>query len=258
MKIMISMEANQRSVEISVQHVWKRKKVKDNDKITDLTVLSDVTVDFCGGCVQMIIGPSGSGKTTLLRLLNKLEACDEGKIFYARTDFDDIPPRQLRKDIGMVFQTPALFRGTIIDNIAFGPRLYQENISKDIGKNYLQVVGLGDIDPNRDVETLSLGQQQRVSFARALANEPKVLLLDEPTSALDPSTANNLLDLIRKINHQLGLSIIMVTHLMEHAKRIADTICFLSQGRIIECGEATAFFDQPATDLARKFIRGEL
>ena len=190
--------------------------------------------------------------------MNKLETPEQGAIFYGQTDYHHIPPRQLRKDIGMVFQTPALFRGTIIDNITYGPRLYKETISKDIGQNYLKVVGLGDIDPNRDVETLSIGQQQRISFARALANEPKVLLLDEPTSALDPSTANNLLDLIKKINQQFGIDIIMVTHVMEHAKRIADTICFLVQGGVIECGEASSFFERPETDLARKFIRGEL
>lgn len=251
------METNQHSVEISVKHVWKRKKLKDNGQTTELIVLSDVTVDFCGGCIQMIIGPSGSGKTTLLRLLNKLENPDQGKIFYDQTDYNTIPPRELRKKIGMVFQTPALFRGTIIDNIAFGPRLYEEDFFKASGKNYLKVVGLGDIDPNRDVETLSVGQQQRVSFARALANKPRVLLLDEPTSALDPSAANNLLDLVKKINHELGLSIIMVTHVMEHARRIADAVCFLVQGRMIECGEASSFFERPGTELAKKFIRGE-
>jgi putative ABC transport system ATP-binding protein len=252
------METNQRSVEISVSHVWKRKRVMDNNKVKDLIILSDVTVEFCSGCIQMIIGPSGSGKTTLLRLMNKLETPDEGSIIYRQTDYDDIPPRQLRKDIGMVFQMPALFRGTIIDNISFGPRLYYENITDDFGKNYLDIVGMGDIDPTRDVETLSVGQQQRVSFARALANEPKILLLDEPTSSLDPSAANNLLDLIKKINQELGLSIIMVTHVMEHARRIADTICLLADGRLVECGEANSFFAQPKTELARKFTRGEL
>lgn len=252
------METNQRSVEISVRHVWKTKKVKDNGKTTDLTALSDVTVDFCGGYIQTIIGPSGSGKTTLLRLLNKLETPEQGSLFFRQTEYDNIPSRQLRKDIGMVFQSPALFRGTIFENITYGPRLHQINISRDLAQNYLKIVGLGEIDPNRDVETLSVGQQQRVSFARALANEPKVLLLDEPTSALDPSAANNLLELVKKINQQLNISIIMVTHVMEHAKRIANAVCFLVQGHMIEYGEAGAFFEQPETDLARKFIRGEL
>ena len=252
------METNEHSVEISVRHVWKRKKVKDDNKVTNLTILSDVTVDFCGRCIEVIIGPSGSGKTTLLRLLNKLETPDEGNIIYGLTDYDNIPPRQLRKDIGMVFQMPALFRGTVINNISFGPHLHNENFTNDFGENYLKIVGLGDIDPNRDVETLSVGQQQRVSFARALANEPKVLLLDEPTSSLDPSAANNLLDLVKKINQDFGTSIIMVTHVMEHARRIADSICLLIEGRMVEYGEANSFFKQPKTELAKKFTRGEL
>jgi ABC-type methionine transport system ATPase subunit len=216
-----------------------------------------VTVDFFGGHIQMIIGPSGSGKTTLLRLLNKLETPEEGKICYQQTDYDNIPPRQLRKDIGMVFQFPALFRGTIFDNITYGPELYQKNITKDIVSANLKIVGLKDLEPKREVETLSMGQQQRISFARALANEPRILLLDEPTAALDPTSANNLLDLIKKINFELGITIIMVTHVMEHAKRIADGICFLVQGNMIECSEADSFFEQPRTELARKFIRGE-
>lgn len=252
------MPAALRSPEISLQHVWKRKKIRNSDQLTELVVLSDMSVEFCGGCIQMIIGPSGSGKTTLLRLLNKLELPDAGRIFWRATDYATISPRQLRKDIGMVFQTPALFRGTIYDNIAFGPGLHQKKMTEDFGRSFLTLVGLGDIDPSREVETLSVGQQQRVSFARALANEPRILLLDEPTSALDPSTANNLLDLIKKINQELGISIIMVTHVMEHARRIADTVCFLVQGRVIECGEAPSFFEQPKTELARKFVRGEL
>jgi len=252
------MESNQHSVEISISHVWKRKKIIENKKVKDITILSDVTVDFCGGCVQMIIGPSGSGKTSLLRLLNKLDTPDKGKITYNQNDYKNIPPRKLRKDIGMVFQVPALFRGSVIDNIFFGPRLNNETIKEDFGKKYLNIVGLGDIDNDRDVENLSIGQQQRVSFARALANNPKILLLDEPTSSLDPSAANNLLDLIKKINKKFGVSIIMVTHVMEHARRIADTVCLLADGRLVECGEADSFFDQPKTELARKFIRGVL
>jgi len=253
------MTTGHQDTEISIKNLWKFKQVKESHgQMKTITILSEVTVDFCGGCVQMIIGPSGSGKTTLLRLLNRLETPDKGKIFYGQTDLTSIAPRQLRKEIGMVFQTPALFRGTVFENISYGPRLYETNISISIAEHYLKTVGMGDIDPNRDVETLSVGQQQRVSFARALANEPKVLLLDEPTSALDPSAANNLLDLVKKINHNLGLSIIMVTHVMEHARRIADRVCLLVNGRIVESGEAASFFNNPGTAIAQKFIRGEL
>jgi putative ABC transport system ATP-binding protein len=247
-----------KNVLISINHVWKQKKVRDNGKVIDLPVLNGVTVDFCGGCVQMIVGPSGSGKTTLLRLLNKLETPDRGKIFYNQVDLASVSSRQLRKEIGMVFQTPALFRGTVIDNIVFGPRLFDDHVSVAMAEKYLNVVGLTGIELSRNIDTLSVGQQQRVSFARALANEPKVLLLDEPTSALDPSAAKNLLDLVQKINRQFGISIIMVTHVMEHARRISDTICLLHEGRIIESGPTATFFDNPETEIAKKFIAGEL
>jgi len=251
------MPDSSRSSEISVQHVWKRKIIKGANPTPVVTLLEDVSVDFCGGCIQMIIGPSGSGKTTLLRLLNKLESPDEGKIFYRGKDYDLIPPRELRREIGIVFQTPALFRGTIYDNISYGPQLRHQKIPRESVAYYLEIVGLADLDLDRHVEQLSLGQQQRISFARALANEPKLLLLDEPTAALDPSSANQLLDLIKKISSELGISIIMVTHVMEHAQRIADQICFLVQGRVIEQGDAAVFFERPTTELARKFIRGE-
>ena len=249
---------SEKNVLISVSHVWKQKKVHDNGKVKELTVLNDVTINFCGGCIQMIVGPSGGGKTTLLRLLNKLETPDRGKIFYNETDLTSISSRQLRKEIGMVFQTPALFRGTVLENIIYGPRLFNDHVSSEIAVKFLKVVGLAEIDPGRNVDTLSIGQQQRVSFARALANEPKVLLLDEPTSALDPSAAKNLLDLVQKINREFGISIIMVTHVMEHARRIADTVCLLYEGRVTECGPAHLFFDNPKTEIAQKFIIGEL
>ncbi len=158
----------------------------------------------------------------------------------------------------MVFQIPELFRGTIFDNISFGPGLYQKNLSGNEVDHFLEIVDLKNIDASRDVESLSVGQQQRVAFARALATEPKVLLLDEPTSALDPTAAKNLLDLVKKINRDLGVSIIMVTHNTDHAKKIADMIYLLIEGRIIETGKAGSFFDQPKTAIAKKFISGEL
>jgi len=158
----------------------------------------------------------------------------------------------------MVFQVPALFRGSILNNISFGPVLYKKEFNAEQAKRLLSIVALSDIDPSRDINSLSVGQQQRVSFARSLANEPRVLLLDEPTSALDPSAANNLLDLIKKINKEMGVSIIMVSHIMEHAKRIADFICLIVEGRIVEDGTASSFFKQPQTEIANKFIRGEL
>ena len=246
-------------MQISIEHLWKQKKIlNDAGQLTELTILSDISIEFCGTCIQMILGPSGSGKTTLLRLLNKLESPSRGKILYNGNDMNSIPPRELRKEVGMVFQSPSLFRGTIFENVSYGPNLFKQEMSREQVKQLLKIVDLDGIEPNRDVDNLSLGQQQRVSFARALANQPKVLLLDEPTSALDPSSSNNILDLIKRINQELGISIIMVTHIMEHAKKIADDICLLVEGKIIEKGKAAPFFKQPETEIARKFVKGEL
>ncbi len=246
-------------MKITIQNVWKTKNIEgENGKLKELKLLSDINIEFCGSCIQAILGPSGSGKTTLLRLLNKLDSPDKGDILFDDVPIGSIPPRQLRKDVGMVFQVPALFRGSIFDNISFGPVLYKKELNLEKAKRLLNIVGLGDIDLSRDIDSLSVGQQQRISFARSLANEPSVLLLDEPTSALDPSAANNLLDLIKKINKEMGVSIILVSHIMEHAKRIADFICLLVEGRIVENETASSFFKQPQTEVAQKFIRGEL
>jgi len=244
---------------ISIQKLWKHKLISDeNGNWRQLSILADISIDFCGDCVGVILGPSGSGKTTLLRLLNKLESPSSGKIFFNEVDFETISPRELRKQIGMVFQLPALFQGTVYDNISFGPELYKKTLDMNAVKSLLTTVGLKDIDPLRNVENLSLGQQQRLSFARALANEPRVLLLDEPTSALDPSAANNLLDLIKKINRETGVSILMVTHVLQHVQRIADNIWLLVDGKIVESGSSASFFKNPETEIGRKFIQGDL
>jgi len=246
-------------MKITIRNVWKSRKVEDeNGGSKELKILSDINIEFCGSCIQAIFGPSGSGKTTLLRLINKLDSADKGIIFFDDVPIDSIPPRQLRKDVGMVFQVPALFRGSIFDNLSFGPTIYKKKFNTEQANRLMEIVGLNEVDQSRDVGTLSVGQQQRISFARSLANEPKVLLLDEPTSALDPSAANNLLDLIKKINKEMGVSIIMVSHILEHAKRIADFICLLVEGKIVENGSASSFFKQPQTEVAQKFIRGEL
>lgn len=221
-------------------------------------ILKDINIDSCGENIHVIVGPSGSGKTTLLRLLNKLEVPDSGNIFLDGIDISTMDSRKLRKKVGMVFQVPALFDATIADNILFGPRIF--NVSEETihVEKYLALVGLNNIEPERHVNKLSVGQQQRVSFARALANEPEILLLDEPTSALDPTAANNLLDIIRRIYEQLGVGIVFVTHVMQHAERIADTACLIVEGKIIEHGKAKDFFKKPQTLIGQQFLRGEL
>lgn len=236
---------------------WKWIKSENGDS-HKLEILKNISVTSCGERIHVILGPSGSGKTTLLRLLNKLETPDEGAIFIDEKNIADFPPRELRRDIGMVFQTPALFDCTVEDNILYGPRLNKLHKDRTDVRELLEIVGLQTIEPTRSVANLSVGQQQRVSFARALANEPKVLLLDEPTSALDPTTARKLLEIIQKINHAIGIEIIMVTHILPHAEKIADSVCLLVNGKVVETGQARDFFISPNTEFGQKFIRGEL
>ena len=246
-------------MKFTLEHVtkWKWIEGKNNAK-KKLIILDDISFDSCGDNIHVIVGPSGSGKTTLLRLLNKLESPDQGRILLNGQDITHIPPRELRKNVGMVFQVPALFKGTIEENILYGPRLNKSQHLYPEVKRLMEIVGLKDIESSREIDNLSVGQQQRVSFARALANEPKILLLDEPTSALDPSAANNLLDLVKKINRELNIDIVIVTHIMQHAHRIADSVCLLAAGKIVEQGMAKGFFKQPQTEIGQKFIRGEL
>ena len=240
-------------------NVTKWKWIKsENGEFRKLTILRNISVNSCGEKIHVILGPSGSGKTTLLRLLNKLETPNEGSIFLDKKNIADISPRELRRDVGMVFQTPALFDGTVEDNILYGPRLNEANKDRSDVLEILKIVDLESIEPTRSVANLSVGQQQRISFARALANEPKALLLDEPTSALDPTTARKLLEIIQKINQDIGVDIIMVTHILAHAEKIADSVCLLVNGEVVETGPAGEFFKHPQTEFGQKFIRGEL
>ncbi len=236
---------------------WKWIK-SENGESRKLTILQNISVNSCGEKIHVILGPSGSGKTTLLRLLNKLETPDVGAIFIDDENIADFSPREFRRDIGMVFQIPALFEGTVEDNILFGPRLNIANKDRGDVLELLKIVDLESIEPTRSVANLSVGQQQRISFARALANDPKVLLLDEPTSALDPTTARKLLEIIRKINQEIGIDIIMVTHILPHAENIADSVCLLVNGKVVETSPAREFFKSPHTEFGQKFICGEL
>jgi putative ABC transport system ATP-binding protein len=246
-------------VNFTLDHVSKTKWITQaSGNRKKIVILDDISTESCGDNIHVILGPSGSGKTTLLRLLNKLESPDKGRILIDNENISAVPARKLRKMIGMVFQVPALFPGTIKSNIQFGPQLVKSNDTLPDVDQILKIVNMEEIDPERDVTSLSVGQQQRISFARALANQPKVLLLDEPTSALDPTAANNLLDLIKEINQTMKIDIIMVTHILHHAQRIGDSICLLANSKIVEYGPAKEFFQQPQTEIGKKFILGEL
>ena len=182
-----------------------------------------------------IVGPSGSGKSSLLRLLNRLDEPTSGTVYLHATDYRQIPPREVRRRVGMVLQRPFLFPGKVADNLQFGPKQRGQDLSAADIEELLTGVGLAGFE-SRDVSNLSGGEAQRVSFARALANSPEALLLDEPTSALDQAAKRDVETLIRRIGQEHGIACVLVTHEIEQAARLAERALILESGQIVRSG----------------------
>ena len=205
-------------------------------KVGETYLIEDINISVNRGEVIAIVGPSGSGKSTFLRLLNRLDEPTGGHVYLEGIDYRDIPPRELRRRVGMVMQAPYLFPGTIAENIAYGPLQRGEHVSKETIQYLLQEVGLPHM-AERDVSRLSGGEAQRISLARTLANSPEILLLDEPTSALDDETKEDVEALIFGIVRQQKLTCLIVTHDMIQAERVADRVIWLEKGRLIKDGK---------------------
>lgn len=198
------------------------------------SLLSGVSVDIWKGTVVGVIGPSGSGKSTFLRALNRLWEPSVDSVFLENDDITNLDVLALRRRVGMLFQTPALFEGSVADNIRYGPALRGVKLSDEKVVEYL---GLADLDSSlaaRSASGLSVGQAQRVALARALANDPEVLLLDEPTSALDPISTEHIEESIGKLRREKGMTIIIVSHSIKQIQRIADLVFVLVDGQIVE------------------------
>jgi ABC-type multidrug transport system ATPase subunit len=176
-----------------------------------------------------LLGPSGSGKSTLLRLLNRLADADEGTIRYRGEDVRSLDPLDLRRSASLVPQLPAPLPGTVAENVRYGPRLRGDEV--DAGRP-LEQAGLGPSYADRDASRLSVGEQQRVMLARALALEPDVLLLDEPTSALDETARDGVEATLHELGHSGGRSMVIVTHDRGQAERLADRVVRIKDGRI--------------------------
>ena len=190
-------------------------------------ILRDLTLALPEGAV-CIAGPSGSGKSTLLRLLNRLADPDEGEVRFRGEDVRERDPLDLRREACLVPQLPALLEGTVTDNVAFGPRLCGRD--PDVPRA-LELSGLDLRFAGREARRLSVGEQQRVMLARALALEPSVLLLDEPTSALDPETRTSVVRTLLALREELGLSYVLVTHDLAQADRLAERVVRVADGR---------------------------
>ena len=199
------------------------------------TIVDDVSLEVFRGELLGIVGASGSGKSSLLRLLNRLDEPTSGTVYLNEVDYKMIPPRELRRRLGMVTQRPFLFPGTVTSNLQFGPQQRGEILSSSTASELLHHVGLEGF-ADRDVRNLSGGEQQRVSLARALANQPEMLLLDEPTSALDEDAKLGVEQLIRDLATATSRTFILVTHDREQARRICDRVGFMEHGRLTHMG----------------------
>jgi putative ABC transport system ATP-binding protein len=203
--------------------------------VRGFTLVDDISIEVRAGEVLAVVGPSGSGKSSFLRLLNRLDEPTSGTVYFEQVDYRRIPPRELRRRVGMVTQRAFLFSGTVYENLNFGPRQRDEVLSEARAEELLSRVGLPGYS-ERDVANLSGGEAQRVSLARALANSPAVLLLDEPTSALDEAAKSGIESLIHDIMRRDRLSCVIVTHDLAQAARMATRVMMLERGRMTNIG----------------------
>ncbi|KAM0868834.1 hypothetical protein ACQ4PT_041046 [Festuca glaucescens] len=216
-------------------------------------ILRGVDLDVPRGVVMGVIGPSGSGKSTLLRALNRLWEPAPGAVTLDGADICGIDVLALRRKVGMLFQLPAMFDGTVADNVRYGPQLRGKKLTDAEVKNLLSQ---SDLDPalfSRPASELSVGQAQRVALARTLANDPEVLLLDEPTSALDPISTQNIEEAIVRLKKTRALTTVIVSHSVKQIQRIADLVCLVVDGEVVEV-LAPSELSEAKHPMARRFL----
>ena len=211
-------------------------------RIEGQTLLSDINFEISTGERVAIFGPSGAGKSTLIRLLNRLDEPTSGTVYLDGQDYHQIPPRRLRRRLGMVMQQPNLFPGTVAENIRFGPDAQGEYLDEERLGELLSGVDLEGF-ADRDVGKLSGGEAQRVNLARTLANRPEVLLLDEPTSSLDQAARREVEETILSVLKSREVTCILVSHDREQVLRLTDRVILLEGGKLIADGPAEEVLD---------------
>lgn len=241
-------------------------EIKEVSKIYDLknrkvVAVDNVSLSINNGDIFGIIGYSGAGKSTLVRMINQLETQDKGKILIDGHELNKLTPkqlRQLRTKIGMIFQHfNLLWSRTVSENIELALQIAgikDKHKRQQRVKELVDLVGLTGRE-NAYPSELSGGQKQRVGIARALANDPKILLCDEATSALDPDTTKSILDLLLEINRKLKITIVMITHQMEVVQKICNRVAVMSEGKVVEEGNVKKIFTMPKHPVTKSFIR---
>ena len=231
---------------ISASHVTKR--------FGEFLALDDVSLDVPDRSLTALLGPSGSGKSTLLRIIAGLEHPDSGSIHILREESTRLPPQ--KRGVGFVFQHYAAFKHmTVADNVAFGLKV-RKRPKQEIRNRVAELIHLVQLDgfADRYPAQLSGGQRQRMALARALAVEPRVLLLDEPFGALDARVRKELRAWLRRLHEQVAVTTVLVTHDQEEAMDVADTIVVMNHGRIEQVGPPAELYDRPASEFVMGFI----
>ena len=240
---------------IRLEHVTKTFQTRDGD----VHAVKDVSLDIAEGQIFGIIGFSGAGKSTLVRCMNLLERPEEGKVIFDGKnllDLDAAGLRHARQKMSMIFQHFNLMRSrTVYENIALPLRM-EKRPKEEIDKKVMELLDLIDLVERRDSypSQLSGGQKQRVAIARALATDPKVLLCDEATSALDPQTTQSILHLIRRINRERNITVVVITHEMLVVKESCDRVAVMEAGRVVETNDLVPIFINPIEEITRNFI----
>ncbi|CYZ02343.1 ATP-binding cassette domain-containing protein [Streptococcus suis] len=222
-------------------------------------ILKNLTFDIQEGEFFVLIGPSGSGKTTTLKLINRLIEQTEGEVFFQGKRLKDFDLRELRLETGYVLQQIALFPNmTVAENIALIPEMKgldkEETLTRM--RELLTKVGLEpDSYLDRLPKDLSGGEKQRIGILRAIIANPKVLLMDEPFSALDPISKAQLQDLIKELHEEFKMTTVFVTHDMDEAVKLADRICLMQDGQVVQLGSPDELRNRPANDFVKEFIR---
>ncbi|MFM8857891.1 MAG: amino acid ABC transporter ATP-binding protein [Actinomycetota bacterium] len=245
------MNTGKKSPKLAIERVHK--------SFGSTAVLNGVSLDVSSTEVIAFVGSSGSGKSTLLRCVNLLESIDAGSICLDGIDISTpgFKPDPVRRRVGMVFQSFNLFpHMSVVDNVSIGPRRVLGRASSDARSAALELLdrlGLAE-RAHSFPDQLSGGQQQRVAIARCLAMSPEVMLLDEITSALDPELVGEVLDVVREMKDS-GMTMLLATHEMGFAREIADRVCFLHNGQVLECSPPEEFFTDPRHERTRHFLK---
>ncbi|EKV58099.1 ABC transporter [Brachyspira hampsonii 30446] len=234
-------------------------KVFKTAKNKQLNAVNNVSLKINKGEIYGIIGFSGAGKSTLVRCINLLERPTSGKVYVDEEELTSLKPKELRekrKKMGMIFQQFNLFSSrTVFKNVAY-PLRYRGLSKEEIEKKVMSLLELVDIKEKANVypSQLSGGQKQRVAIARALANDPQILLCDEATSALDPQTTSSILKLLKKLNEDLGITIVVITHEMNVVKELCHRVAVMNKGSLIEEGDIFEVFSHPKNQITQEFI----